>query len=244
MVDNRGTRFRLHWRLILLGLIIVAMITFSYQLMNHYVTQQSLTIEQQRTAGMEWVLVFSSDVDAGHEIGLADLQQRKFPPDYISDDWLRPQDAMAVIGQRVQHFVSAGEPVLLTYLQAATEKSFSDVLNHGEYAVTTTVGIEQIHHGLVSIGNRVSLVSTNTEPSSTTVLANIEVLALDQKTRTGPDASLAVTMTFRFNAQQALAFEHLRQGGFTVWLQHPEGDYAAIRLAVKPKVYLLPRTRS
>lgn len=104
-----AVQLKLQWKLSLLLILVTALVIASYQLMTVYIEQQSRAIEQQRTAAMEWVLVFRTDLEQGHTLNLEDLQQRKYPPDYISEDWLRPQDAMAVVGNVTQHFVSRGE---------------------------------------------------------------------------------------------------------------------------------------
>ncbi len=227
------------WRLVVLGLLVISMLTASYQLMVRYIAQQSETLEQKRAADMQWVLVFSRDIEADEVLRLEDLQQRKFPPNYISDDWLRPHDAMAVVGNRLRSFVGAGEPVVLNYLQTARQQSFSDVLKAGEYAVTATVGIEQVHHGLVAAGNQVSLVAQEAHTDTQSILANIEILALDNADNQAHASNLPVTITFRMNAAQALRFEAMRRSGFALWLQHPEVHYVTPKPAIKPKVFVI-----
>ncbi|MGQ4277644.1 hypothetical protein ACQ5ES_11400 [Pseudidiomarina sp. E22-M8] len=228
-----GVQLKLKWTLSLLLLLVMALVIASYQLMAVYVEQQSRAREQQRSAAMEWVLVFRTDLEQGHTVSLDDLQQRKYPPDYISEDWLRPQDAMAIVGNVTQHFVSRGEPATLSALQQARRASFSDVLQAGEYAVTATVGIDQIHHGLLAIGNRVSIVaqqfgSGSAPESQLTSIANVEIIAIDNATNEAWHQGLASTLTFRLKAAQAVAFEKIRNSGYAIWLQHPESDYPTL----------------
>ncbi len=232
---------KLRWRFIILGLVVVALLTASYQLVQKYLAQQSQALEQRIDAEMEWVLVFSQDLDAGAVIGLEHLQQRKFPPAYISDDWLRPNDAMAVVGNSVENFVSAGEPVILGHLGKVRRSSFSDRLAPGEYAVTATVGIEQVHHGLLAVGNRVSLVAGGFSGAALRMLTDIEVLALDQQQSDAVGGKLAVTATFRLRAEQAIEFEQLRQSGFAVWLQHPESEYRALSEFSAPLLFVISK---
>ncbi|MDN7125704.1 hypothetical protein [Pseudidiomarina terrestris] len=234
----------LKWKLTLLVLLVLALVIASYQLMRTYVEQQSQAIEQQRNAAMEWVLVFKRDLEEGHMVTLDDLQQRKYPPGYISEDWLRPQDAMAIVGNLTQHFVSRGEPVMLAVLQQARRASFSDVLAHNEYAVTATISIEQVHHGLLAIGNRVSLVAQRDsfgEASENTLMsiANVEILAIDNVTEADWQQGLASTLTFRFTAAQAAAFEQIRRSGYAIWLQNPEPDYAPLKAEPVIKIYTM-----
>ncbi len=235
-------RFKLKWKIGLLLLLVLALVGASYQLMSAYVQQQSQRLEQQRQADMEWVLVFQTDLEKGHTVTLDDLQQRKYPPGYISEDWLRPQDAMAIVGTTTQHFVSSGEPVTLSSLQQARRASFSDVLAPGEYAVTATISIDQIHHGLIAIGNRVSLVGVThrfgeSASSNFTAIRNVEVLAIDNATEAAWHQGLASTLTFRFTAQQAQQFEELRNGGYAVWLQQPEHHYVEVANASPVRIH-------
>ncbi|WP_417691277.1 Flp pilus assembly protein CpaB [Pseudidiomarina sp.] len=232
---------KLRWRFIILGLVVVALLTASYQLVEKYLAQQSQALEQRINAEMEWVLVFSQDLDAGSVIGLEHLQQRKFPPAYISDDWLRPNDAMAVVGNSVENFVSAGEPVILGHLGKVRRSSFSDKIAPGEYAVTATVGIEQVHHGLLAVGNRVTLVAGGFGGSALRMLTDIEVLALDRQQSDAAGAQLAVTATFRLRAEQAIEFEQLRQSGFALWLQHPEAEYPVLNETPPPLLFVISK---
>lgn len=237
-------QLKLQWKLSLLLILVTALVIASYQLMTVYIEQQSRAIEQQRTAAMEWVLVFRTDLEQGHTLNLEDLQQRKYPPDYISEDWLRPQDAMAVVGNVTQHFVSRGEPATLSALQQPRRASFSDVLQVDEYAVTATISIEQIHHGLLAIGNHVSIVAEQFLPelaagSQLRSIANVEILAIDNATDDAWQQGLASTITFRFNAEQAMAFEQIRKSGYSIWLQHPESSYSALPEQRVTRVYTI-----
>lgn len=234
-------KLKLRWRFVLLGLLLIAMVTASYQLAMRYLAQQSYELEQRLNAEMEWVLVFSRDLEAGTVIGLEDLQQRKYPPGYISDDWLRPNDAMAVVGNSVENFVIAGEPVILGHLGRLRRSSFSDQLEHGEFAVTATVGIEQVHHGLLAVGNRVSLVSLGNGNQPLRMLSNIEVLALDNHSQEHLGNTLAVTVTLRLQAAQAVLFEELRRQGFSLWLQNPDAEYSAVAPSKPPTLFVISK---
>lgn len=234
-------KLRLRWRFISLGLVVLALVIASYQLILRYLAQQSQALEQRLQAQMEWVLVFSRDLEAGSTLHLGDLQQRKFPPGYISDDWLRPNDAMAVVGSTVENFVSAGEPVILGHLGKARRVSFSDTLAEDEYAVTANLSIEQGHHGLLAVGNRVSLIGAGLHDSQPLMLHDIEVLALDNQSGAYQEQQLAVTATFRLQAQQAFVFEQLRRTGFALWLQHPEASYKQPAAPIKPHLFVISK---
>lgn len=244
MAKSLLSSITLRWRFVLLLVVIVAMITASYQLVIRYLAEQSQALEQKLSADMEWVLVFSRDLEAGSVIELNDLQQRKYPPGYISDDWLRPNDAMAVVGNSVENFVSAGEPVLLGHLGRVRRASFSDTLNPGEYAVTATVGIEQVHHGLLAVGNRVSLVALDSNGNALSMLPNIEVLALDNQSEDYAGSGLAVSITLRLQASQALSFAQLKRRGFALWLQHPDADYKVLETQTPPQVFIISQAGS
>lgn len=232
---------RLRWRFVVLGLVALALVIASYQLILDYLAQQSQLFEQQLEAKMEWVLVFSQDLEAGATLTLEHLQQRKFPPSYISDDWLRPNDAMAVVGTTVENFVSAGEPVILGHLGKVRRTSFSDRLGPNEYAVTATLTIEQAHHGLLRVGNKVSLVGVGFTKEEMPMLTNIEVLALDNQSEESSTHNLAVTATFRLQAKQAQAFEQLRKTGFALWLQHPESTHRAVKEPKQPSLFVISK---
>ncbi|RUO57336.1 Flp pilus assembly protein CpaB [Pseudidiomarina insulisalsae] len=238
---------RFDWKLGLLAVLVFALTGVTYQVIHGYIEHQSQLLEQERNAAMEWVLVLSRDIEPGEIIALEDLQQRKYPPVYLSDDWLRPQDAYTVVGKEMRHFVSAGEPVLLSYLNQPRPKSFSDRLQPGEFAVTALVSLEQLHHGLLVPGNRITLTAqtfAQAEQAQPAQLTNIEVLAVDAWQETARQEAMASTITLRLNADQAVTFERLRHSGFVVWLQHPEAVHMSPPPRQEAQVYVITKAGS
>lgn len=236
-------QLRLKWKFMLVFSLVLALMFASYRVIHSYIMQQSQVIEQQRAATMEWVLVFQRDIEAGEVVTLSDLQQRKYPPSYISDEWLRPEDATAIIGSELLHFVSAGAPVMVHQLRQPRASTFADRLAENEYAITVSVGIEQLHHGLLQVGNRVALVASEvfstTGKRSLMTLMNIEVLAIDQATSSAAGSRLATTLTLRFTHEEAILFEQFRRTGFALWLQRPEQEYTAPLQPSEIQVYEL-----
>lgn len=231
------------WWLVLNAVLALSLAVAFYWTLQNYVAEQSASAEQQRDAQMIWLLVYSRDIEAGQQVAIEDFQQRKFPPDYVTDDWLLPQDVSVVVGSHTQQFVAAGEPVSLAHLGTLQPTSFSDVLAPGEFAVTATVSIEQLHHGLVEVGNFVTLVGQDfrSEQSRLTAIPNVEVLALDSFTDVGWQEGLASTLTFRFSAEQAYQFEQLRQSQFSIWLQRSEHFTDLWLDSPNPIIYLMER---
>lgn len=237
-------QLRLKWKFSLVLVLVLALMFASSRVITSYINQQSQELEQQRSATMEWVLVFSRDMESGEVLRMADLQQRKYPPSYINDEWLRPEDASAVVGNEMSYFVSAGAPVMIHQLRQPRPVTFADRLAEDEYAVTIAVGIEQLHHGLLRVGNHVALVANAGRALSTAqqlmTLSNIEVLAIDQRSNSEPNTGVATTLTLRLSVNDAVTFEHMRRSGFAIWLQKPGQVYPVIEQAQMVHIYELP----
>lgn len=233
------------WKLGVLLAVTIAVAALSYyQLQNYAVTAAA---EQQRAEQQHMIpiLVLASDVDADVRVDISHFQQRKFPPQYVQDNWLEPHDASGLVGLKTSRFLARGEPLTLDAFRYDYRNHFSQRLAENYFALTVSLGIEQVHHGMLSVGDKVLLYSASSGMQPSLWLANIEVLAVDRQQQAMPhDTALPTTVTFAMTAAQARRFELMRRLNFQVWLQHPEHHYALMPPATKPRLHQMQTARS
>lgn len=225
--------------MVLLILTIGAVLT-SYQAIQRYIAEQALTQQQEQQRFMQDILVLSKDLDAGVRIETEHLQQRKFPPKYVQDNWLQPQDAASLIGLKTSRFLARGEPLTLESFSHDYSRFFSQRLAPGQYAITTSVSVENLHHGMLAVGDKVAIVATHTLDVGEQLLSlsDVPVLALDNEQHSQPgQTALASTITFGMTAEQAVRFESIRRGGFQIWLQHPQQSYSRLSMPLPARIH-------
>lgn len=209
----------------------------SYFVLQQYVSQQTHYQQAQLREQMRYVLVAATPLEKGEIVQPEQLQQRLYPPEYIADDWLTPTDAAAIIGLKTTHFIERGQPLQLAMLAGHWVERFSHHLAPEQYAITTAINIEQIHHGMLSVGDIVLIVSLN-EHNAITAIEDVEVIALDQQQQHISDG-LPTTVTFAMNGVQAQQFEQLRRLGFQLWLQNPREQYSQLKPVSTPKIHII-----
>lgn len=232
------------WKLGILFAVTMAVAALSYSQLERYAAaaaEQQQRVEQQQ---MIPILVLANDLDADVRLELAHFQQRKFPPQYVQDNWLEPHDAAGLIGLQTSRFLARGEPLTLDAFRYDYRHHFSQRLQNNHYAVTVSLGIEQLHHGMLAIGDKVLLYSADQLTQEAIWLANIEVLAIDQQyQQRASEAALPTTVTFAMTADQAQRFEHMRQLNFQLWLQHPQQRYPALTAELRPVLHRMQSER-
>lgn len=161
------------------------------------------------------VLVTKNDVPAGHFIKAQSLRWQAWPegtltPTYVVKGKGRPQDFDGAV---VRSGIAAGQPVTETMVVRPGEQGFlAAVLNPGKRAVSIQVNAISGISGFVFPGDRVDMVLTHTIKGESknsarhvaeTVLQDIRVLAVDQKTDDqNGKASIAKTVTFEVTPKQ------------------------------------------
>jgi Flp pilus assembly protein CpaB len=241
-----STANRLLWKLGILAAMTIAVAALSYyQLQSFAVT----AAEQQQRAQQQQmipILVLAQDLDSDVRLDMTHFQQRKFPPQYIQDNWLEPHDASGLVGLKTTRFLARGEPLTLDAFRLDYRHHFSQRLAENQYALTVNLGIEQLHHGMLSVGDRVLLYSASRLAQQQAIwLENIEILAVDrQQYASQHELSLPTTVTFSMTAEQAKEFELMRTLNFQVWLQHPEHNYRPLLVTGKPTLHHMQTARS
>ncbi len=237
----------LRWKLVVLLVLAAGAALTSYQAIQHYIAEQAHNRQQEQQRYMQDILVLSVDLDAGTRVELEHLQQRKFPPKYVQDNWLQPQDATSLIGLRTGRFLARGEPLTLESFSHDYSRFFSQRLAEGEYAITTSISVENLHHGMLAVGDKVAIVASGTAAGGDHLLAvsDVSVLALDnlQYSQPGP-MELASTITFSMTAEQAIRFESIRRSGFQIWLQHPQHAYSRLTVPVPARIHQMQVMRT
>ena len=154
----------------------------------------------------------------------------------VQDSWLRPEDAPMIIGLSTTRYIEKGEPLTADALLPFEDHGFSKKIKSGNYAVTSMISKQQLHNGLIRVGDKVTLVSPNSvNEAHHAILVNIEVVALDNfdhHSQLDMSAThyLPSTITFELTPSQAIIFETMRQQSFAVWLQQPDSPYADIKV--------------
>lgn len=214
-------------------IVISALLTLaSYQIVQNYVTEQAQREVQQQQPKLIDVLVSRRELVAGEIVDANILVKRSYPEQLVQDSWLRPEDAEMIIGLATTRFLEQGEPFTPDVLIPLRENGFSVTLTPGSYAVTSAISKQQLHNGLIQVGDKVTLVAESfTADSEQLMLSNIEILALDNFNHQSQLEMTAThylpsTVTFGFTHQQAQTFELMRRQSFAVWLQHPQHNYA------------------
>ncbi|RWU08753.1 hypothetical protein EGC76_11180 [Pseudidiomarina gelatinasegens] len=217
-------------------LVSLLMTIAGYQLIQSYVEEKTNIEIQQQQEHMFAVLVSRDDLLAGEIIDAGSLVKRSYPMSLVQDSWLRPEDAPMIIGLSTTRYIEKGEPLTADALLPFDDYGFSKRIQSGNYAVTSMISKQQLHNGLIQVGDKVTLVSRNSvSESQQAVLVNIEVVALDNFDHSSQlDMSathyLPSTITFELTPSQAIIFETMRQQSFAVWLQHPDSPYADIKV--------------
>lgn len=174
------------------------------------------TLEPVPVQAVRKVLVAAADLPAGTLVQADQLRWREWPEDgsdgYMVEG-LRTREEF--VGAVVRTGMRAGEPVLETRLVKPGERGFlAAVLEPGMRAVTVPVNAVTGIAGFVFPGDRVDVILTHafSRPDdiglqerrvSETLLTDVRVLALDQKTNDQePEPTLAQTATLEVTPKQ------------------------------------------
>lgn len=226
MTDRTQPTSGMRWqtRFALLVLLTLMLGVGAYLTIDSYVAATTAAQQAEQREHMVAVVVIANDSDAGQIITANDLQQRMYPPEYVNDSWLVPTDVGSILGRRLIAFVERGQPLTLADLELDYTEFFSQQLAKHEVAITVNLSLEQSHHGMLSVGDRVTIVMRDTEDELQMIQA-VRIAALDhfQMMQTGPSA-FPTTATLAMDAEQAVRFEALRFQSLSFWLRHPHAE--------------------
>ena len=144
----------------------------------------------------QFVLVTTQALPAGKLLGKDDVRWQPWPEDGLNQAYIikGTQDIEAFVGAVVRRSLAPGEPITEGRIALPGERGFlAAMLTPGMRAISVPVNATSGISGLVFPGDRVDLILTHTfsqgtesEPmprrASETVLRNIRVLAVDQRT--------------------------------------------------------------
>lgn len=187
--------------------------------------------EPAESVAMRDVLVIDQEIAADTPIEAQDLRWQSWPEDALQEDYiLRDTDADAP--SRIEGFVARsdlhpGDPVRPARLRDAGARAIAAQLESGQRAMAVRVSVESTAGGFVLPGDRIDLVHTTTPPEggrsrSKTLVTNLHVLALDQRTQSDPDEQAAIgqTATLAVSPQQAeIITSAEREGRLTLVLR-------------------------
>lgn len=155
------------------------------------------------------VLVASRSLEIGSRVTPGDLTWREWPdggvaPEYVTDR-TEPQGIQSRAGSVVRDAITAGEPILARKLVNPGEAGFmSAILEPGHRAVSVRINAETGVGGFILPGDRVDVIlsyepesegSGRRVKTSSTVLENVRVLAIDQSPRREDDDEVKVGST-------------------------------------------------
>ena len=167
------------------------------------------------------VRVAATELSAGTILKPEDLRWQAWPEDGIAESYVvkgRPEDGKApkLQGAVVRQGLTAGEPITEQRVVRPGDRGFlAAMLKRGHRAITVPVNRASGLSGLIFPGDRVDVILTHTvsgEQSATgsarraseTVLADIRVLALDQRTGAGEnERTVAKTATLELTPKEA-----------------------------------------
>ncbi|MDT7526648.1 MULTISPECIES: Flp pilus assembly protein CpaB [Idiomarinaceae] len=239
-------KIALGWRakLAVMAIVSVLLALASYQLVERYIAEQNQVVQQQEQEDLVEILVSSIDLEIGSTLDPMSMVIRSYPSAYVQEDWLRPKDAGLIAGLTTTKFIERGEPLTPYAIAPDYSGYFSDTLAAGYYAITVGISPEQLHSGLLTIGDKVTLMSVlgDTDKMTEVLLPKIEVIALDNISEPHLMMSEAgqympSTVTFAMTQAQALQFEQMRAGSFEVWLEHPQFEYQQLSKKIVPQVF-------
>ncbi len=168
------------------------------------------------TAKLE-VLVAKSDLPAGRILQSGDLRWQAWPDVDVPDEYIRKQNANespGFAGSVVRTGIRAGEPISRSRIAAPGERGFlAAVLTPGMRAVSVKVDQTSGIAGFVFPGDRVDLILSHKiadqeariqHEASETVLTDVRVLAIDQRTDDQKNTPAVVkTVTLEVTPKQA-----------------------------------------
>jgi len=157
-----------------------------------------------------YVLVADSDMPTGSFVKEENLTWQVWPDEKLHPSYLTKEktEVKDLVGAVVRRAIAAGEPVTNSRILKPGDRGFlAAVLRPGYRAVAVRVDATSSISGLVFPGDRVDILLTHSvkngeiqRRASETVLTNVRILAIDQKTndtdespKVGKNATLEVT---------------------------------------------------
>ncbi|MGF1659409.1 MAG: Flp pilus assembly protein CpaB, partial [Rubrimonas sp.] len=193
------------------------------------------------------VLVVAEEVNMGQTLKEEQLVWREWPQAQIAPEFIqravRPDAIAELTGAVARARFVAGEPVLPAKLADGSSGLLAAVLRPGERALAVRISAENTAGGFVLPGDRVDVLLTRLiqtadgrdVTSSTAILRNVEVLAIDQRAfETETDAVLGKTATLRLSATQAEQLAAAESSGKLSLALRAAADHGLVELEAEP----------
>lgn len=170
--------------------------------------------EPAEAVTMHDVLVFARDIPVDTAIMPEDLRWQSWPEEALQDTFIlrndRPEAPEELERRVARSDLHSGDPVREGRLRSVGSGAIAAMLDPGQRALAVRVSVESTAGGFVLPGDRVDLLHTTTPPEggrsrSRALVTNLRVLALDQRTHSGPDeiATIGQTATLEVTPEQA-----------------------------------------
>lgn len=181
------------------------------------------------------VLVAASDIAVGKRVGKSDLRWQEWPETAVNSRYITRKDdpnaAEAFAGTIARFALYKGEPVSAQKLIDYAKSGFmSALLSPGMRAISTKISPETGAGGFILPNDRVDVLLTSqagergqrNSYSSSTLLLNIRVLAIDQSVSEADDKTVAIgkTATLEMSLTDAETFlRAVKEGTVTLALR-------------------------
>lgn len=163
-------------------------------------TSQAAAVRQKLEGDMQRVVVAAKDVSAGTVLTASDLTEADVPSSYV------PATATASAADLVGHAVitdlTEGVPVATAQVQASgTPSSLAAAVGEGDVAYMLDVSGAAGLSPMLSVGDKVNILSGSGDAGSSAILTDVKVIALDSAL--SGKASSYSTVTLDLTAEQA-----------------------------------------
>ncbi len=190
-----------------LAVIAVVLITRAY--LTSAAQTPQIAIQQVNENNAE-ILVATRDLAVGTLIQPEDFEARPWPEKGVNEAYFRSRnEGQSIVGHVVRHSLTMGEPLTRSSLVAQGSRGFlAAALTPGMRASTIQVSPTSGVGGFIFAGDRVDVILShevaNNNQAAETVLQNVRVLGIDQRSSTeDQSARLAKTVTVEVTPKMA-----------------------------------------
>ncbi|NVK36208.1 MAG: Flp pilus assembly protein CpaB [Rhodobacteraceae bacterium] len=185
---------------------------------------EPVTAARENSMSQAKVLVATRDVGLGEKLSSSDLTWADWPESAIPNGAMvqsAQSDALeTVTGQIARAPIYDGEPIREQRLVSTDKGYMAAILPKGKRAIAVSVGAETTAGGFILPGDRVDLILTRSDNSSSaiseTFMENVRVLAIDETTageRDEKSLSPQRTATLELSIEQAEIVAQSQQVG-------------------------------
>lgn len=187
------------------------------------------------------VLVAARGMQRGERVEASALRWSKFPRQAVASAYITDADGDARsewAGALVRNTIVEGEPILPAKLVRGADRGFmSALLDPGMRAISINVTPETSAGGFILPGDRVDVILTFDAEGSggsivktSTILSNVQVLAVDQQYEEEAETVVADTITLAVTMDDAERLLRAKAvGRLTLSLRSLSGDDGAVR---------------